>query len=54
MIPFIVSLIHFIIYTFGSAFLSRTIKVSDNQKVIDTGLYGIVRHPMYLATIFLF
>ena len=37
-----------------NAFLSRTIEVSDNQKVIDTGLYGIVRHPMYLATIFLF
>ena len=37
-----------------NAFLSRTIEVSDNQKVIDTGLYGVVRHPMYLATIFLF
>ena len=37
-----------------NAFLSRTIEVSDNQKIIDTGLYGIVRHPMYLATIFLF
>ena len=35
-------------------YLSRTIEVQDNQKVIDTGLYGIVRHPMYLATILLF
>lgn len=35
-------------------FLSRTIEVQKDQKVIDTGLYGIVRHPMYFATIFLF
>ena len=35
-------------------FLSRTIEVQNNQKVIDTGLYKIVRHPMYSATIFLF
>ena len=37
-----------------NAYLSRTIKVQENQKVIDTGLYGIVRHPMYMATILLF
>ena len=37
-----------------NAFLSRTIEVQKEQKVIDTGLYGIVRHPMYFATIFLF
>ena len=37
-----------------NAFLSRTIEVQKEQKVIDTGLYGIVRHPMYLVTIFLF
>ncbi len=35
-------------------YLSRTIEVQENQKVIDTGLYGIVRHPMYAATIILF
>ena len=35
-------------------YLSRTIEVQDNQKVIDTGLYGIVRHPMYAVTIILF
>lgn len=37
-----------------NAFLSRTIKVEEGQKVVDTGLYGIVRHPMYMATILLF
>ncbi len=35
-------------------YLSRTVEVQENQKVIDTGLYGIVRHPMYTATLFLF
>ena len=35
-------------------YLSRTVEVSDNQKVVDTGLYGLVRHPMYTSTIFLF
>ena len=35
-------------------FLSRTIEVQENQTVVDTGLYGIVRHPMYSATIILF
>jgi protein-S-isoprenylcysteine O-methyltransferase Ste14 len=37
-----------------NAYLSRTIGVTDNQKVIDTGMYGIVRHPMYMTTIILF
>ena len=37
-----------------NAYLSRTIEVQENQKVIDTGLYGIVRHPMYAVTILLF
>lgn len=37
-----------------NSFLSRTIEVKDNQKVIDKGLYGIVRHPMYSITIVLF
>lgn len=37
-----------------NAYLSRTIEVQENQKVIDTGLYGIVRHPMYAATAILF
>jgi protein-S-isoprenylcysteine O-methyltransferase Ste14 len=37
-----------------NAYLSRTIEVQEGQRVIDTGLYGIVRHPMYLATVLLF
>ena len=37
-----------------NTYLSRTIEVQDNQKVVDTGLYGIVRHPMYAVTIVLF
>ena len=37
-----------------NTYLSRTIEVQENQKVIDTGLYGIVRHPMYSATTLLF
>ncbi len=37
-----------------NAYLSRTIEVQENQKVVDTGLYGIVRHPMYAVTLWLF
>ena len=37
-----------------NAYLSRTIEVQENQTVIDSGLYGIVRHPMYAATILMF
>ena len=37
-----------------NAYLSRTIKVEEGQKVVDTGLYGIVRHPMYAVTILMF
>ena len=37
-----------------NAYLSRTIEVQEHQEVIDTGLYGIVRHPMYAATVILF
>jgi len=37
-----------------NTYLSRTVEVQENQKVIDTGLYGIVRHPMYSATTLLF
>ena len=37
-----------------NTYLSRTIQVQENQKVVDTGLYGVVRHPMYSATLLLF
>ena len=37
-----------------NTYLSRTIEVQEHQKVVDTGLYGIVRHPMYMATTILF
>lgn len=53
----IVFVISYIMYAFvlkQNTYLFRTIKVVDNQKVIDTGFYSIVRHPMYLVTIILF
>lgn len=37
-----------------NAYLSRTIEIQENQRVVSTGLYGIVRHPMYLATLLMF
>jgi protein-S-isoprenylcysteine O-methyltransferase Ste14 len=37
-----------------NAYLSRTVEIQENQKVVDTGLYGVVRHPMYCSTLFLF
>ena len=37
-----------------NVYLSRTVEVQENQRVIDTGLYGIVRHPMYMSTLLLF
>ena len=37
-----------------NAYLSRTVEVQQDQKVVDTGLYGIVRHPMYAATVLLY
>lgn len=37
-----------------NAYLSRVIEVQEGQKVIDTGLYGVVRHPMYFATLLMF
>ncbi len=38
----------------GNTYLSRTIEVQEDQKVVDTGLYGIVRHPMYSVTLLMF
>ena len=37
-----------------NAYLSRTVEIQDGQRVVDTGLYGIVRHPMYMVVMFLF
>ena len=37
-----------------NAYLSRTVEVQEDQRVVDTGLYGAVRHPMYLATLIMF
>ena len=37
-----------------NTYLSRTIEVQENQKVVDTGMYGIIRHPMYTVTVLLF
>ncbi|MBO5842817.1 MAG: isoprenylcysteine carboxylmethyltransferase family protein, partial [Clostridia bacterium] len=37
-----------------NAYLSRTIKVQEGQTLVSTGLYGVVRHPMYLATLLMF
>ena len=59
-LPYIASVIFLIGYAMyaevmrENAYLSRTIEVQKGQKVIDTGLYGIVRHPMYLATLLMF
>ena len=41
-------------YVLYAVWLSRTVEVQENQKVVDTGLYGIVRHPMYMTTLLLF
>ncbi|MBO5359210.1 MAG: isoprenylcysteine carboxylmethyltransferase family protein [Clostridia bacterium] len=37
-----------------NAYLSRTVRVEENQKVVDTGLYAVVRHPMYSVTVLMF
>lgn len=51
---FIISYILYAEVLRENTYLARTIEVQENQKVIDTGLYGIVRHPMYAATVILF
>ena len=59
-IPYIFSVLFLLSYIMWAevlrenTYLSRAIRVEENQHVIDTGLYGIVRHPMYTATIILF
>ena len=53
-IIFIISYILYAEVLRENTYLSRTIEVKDNQKVVDTGMYSVVRHPMYLVTIILF
>lgn len=63
-LPNIVMIISSVLFVFAyilyaeilreNTYLSRTIEVQKNQRVIDTGLYGVVRHPMYMVTIMLF
>jgi len=53
-IVFLLSYVLFAEVLRENTYLSRTIEIQKEQKIIDTGLYGIVRHPMYAATIFLF
>ena len=53
-ILFIISYILYAEVLRENTYLSRTIEVQKNQKVVDTGLYGIVRHPMYSITLILF
>lgn len=53
----IVFLVAYILYAEvlrENVYLSRTVEVQENQKVIDTGMYGVVRHPMYTTTLLLF
>ena len=53
----IIFLLSYIMYgevLMENMYLSRTVEVTENQKVVDSGLYGLVRHPMYTSTIFLF
>ena len=57
MISVVLFLLSYVLYAEvlrENTYLSRIIEVQENQKVIDTGLYGIVRHPMYSATLLLF
>ena len=63
-LPFTVTIISTLVFILGyilygfvlvqNTYLSRTIEVVEDQKVIDSGLYGLVRHPMYFATLLLF
>ena len=59
-VPYVASGVFLIAYVLyaevlrENTYLSRTVEVQENQKVIDTGLYSVVRHPMYFATVLLF
>ena len=53
-VAFLFSYVLYAEVTRENAYLSRTVKVEENQKVVDTGLYAVVRHPMYSATLLMF
>ena len=53
-IIFIISYILYAIILYQNTYLTRTIKVEDEQKIVDTGLYKVVRHPMYAITLIMF
>ena len=53
-ILFVISYCLYGVVLIENSYLSRTIKVEKNQKVVDTGMYAVVRHPMYSITIILF
>ena len=59
-IPILFAVVFLLAYTLyaevmrENVYLSRTVEVQENQQVVDTGLYGIVRHPMYMTTLLLF
>lgn len=53
----VIFLLGYLLYTEvlrENEYLSRTVEIQENQKVVDTGVYGVVRHPMYTSTILLF
>lgn len=64
MLPMWVSYLAALLFLFGYAlfaevlreneYLSRTVEVQEGQQLVDTGLYGVVRHPMYMSTLVLF
>jgi protein-S-isoprenylcysteine O-methyltransferase Ste14 len=54
MILFVISYLLYAEVLRENEYLSRTIDIHEGQKVIDTGLYGLVRHPMYMATVIMF
>ena len=51
---FLIGYVLFAIVMKENAYLSRTVEVTEDQKVVTDGLYALVRHPMYLATLFMF
>lgn len=53
-VPFLLAYLLYAEVMRENAYLSRTIRVEEGQKVVDTGLYALMRHPMYMATILLF